>query len=406
MERIGLAGLAPEVVTERLAGHLSPYLKYLGRTELTSHFVAMVKGLLSDLERKSILPICSAFSKDSELRNMQNFMNRSVWDHEGMLGEYQREIGALLSHPRAMITGDSRDFIKKGDMSAGVARQRYGPTGRMENCQASVMVGLAGPNGYGLLDCGLFIPEKWFDEAHAERRVKCHFPERLEFKTRSATLSEMINEAAASGRFKGGHVGVGAAFGGDRDFLDSLPGRLARFAEVPASLQAFPSGPGMAVPERAGPGLEPIKPAPGGGPRSVKELIEGDGAPWSELAPATGARGPIVKADKSLRVIEERNGRPGRGVWLHARLYDDGSIKYALCDESMDAAPHDLRARAMTRRSIERCFGECEDLLGMGHYEVRTWHGWRRHMLLVFIAHLFIHKLRGEFLPNLNGYDS
>jgi hypothetical protein len=39
----------------------------------------------------------------------------------------------------------------------------------------------------------------------------------------------------------------------------------------------------------------------------------------------------------------------------------------------------------------------------MDHYEVRTWHGWHRHMLLVFIAHLFICKLRRGFSPAIDG---
>jgi len=33
----------------------------------------------------------------------------------------------------------------------------------------------------------------------------------------------------------------------------------------------------------------------------------------------------------------------------------------------------------------------------MDHYESRSWDGWRRHILLCFIAHLFVIKLRMEF---------
>jgi hypothetical protein len=49
------------------------------------------------------------------------------------------------------------------------------------------------------------------------------------------------------------------------------------------------------------------------------------------------------------------------------------------------------------RWSIEQCFNECKDYLGMDHYESRSWDGWHRHMLLCFIAHLFVTKLRMEF---------
>ena len=72
-------------------------------------------------------------------------------------------------------------------------------------------------------------------------------------------------------------------------------------------------------------------------------------------------------------------------------------MKYALCNESPDVTAEDLRRPALMRWSIEQCFKECKDYLGLDHYESRSWIGWRRHMLLCFIAHLFIIKLRMEY---------
>jgi hypothetical protein len=51
----------------------------------------------------------------------------------------------------------------------------------------------------------------------------------------------------------------------------------------------------------------------------------------------------------------------------------------------------------LTRWSIEQCFEECKKHLGMDHYEVRTWQGWRRHILMTLIAHLLVIKLRRKF---------
>ena len=33
----------------------------------------------------------------------------------------------------------------------------------------------------------------------------------------------------------------------------------------------------------------------------------------------------------------------------------------------------------------------------MDHYEVRSWPGWHRHILITLIAHLFVNKLRRQF---------
>jgi hypothetical protein len=110
-----------------------------------------------------------------------------------------------------------------------------------------------------------------------------------------------------------------------------------------------------------------------------------------------GAKGPVITNDKFLRVVEVRDKKPGKNVWLYIRKLADGKIKYALCNESVDATAEDIRRPALMRWAIEQCFKECKDYLGMDHYESRSWHGWRRHMLLCTIAHLFVIKLRMEF---------
>jgi len=49
------------------------------------------------------------------------------------------------------------------------------------------------------------------------------------------------------------------------------------------------------------------------------------------------------------------------------------------------------------RWSIERSFLEAKELLGMDHYEHRSWRGWHRHMLHIFVAHAFLQKIRLKF---------
>jgi SRSO17 transposase len=397
LDDLGVAKIEPEALSIKLRDHLERYIPYLTREELKKHMVNMVKGLLSDLERKSVEPICLAFAGPGEHRNMTNFMTRSPWDDQGMLAEYQKEIGGLLSDPAGMITGDGCDFPKKGSMSAGVARQHCGPLGKVDNCQAGVMVGCAGPRGCGLADFGLFMPEKWFGDDYAERRGKCRVPKELEFKTKNAMLSEMIGKLHRSGCFKGKYVGVDAGFGRDHSFLDSLPPELIYFADVPSDCRLFKERPEVAVPEYRGRGRRPTEPVPAFPARAVKDVIADESEPWNDVVLGMGSKGPVVARDKCVKVVESRDGKPGKDVWLYARMLEDGKMKYSLCNESMDAALADVRAPALMRWSIEQCFRECKDHLGMDHYEVRTWHGWRRHMLLTLIAHLFVIKLRLSF---------
>jgi hypothetical protein len=62
--------------------------------------------------------------------------------------------------------------------------------------------------------------------------------------------------------------------------------------------------------------------------------------------------------DKCIKVVEVRNHKPGKDVWLYVRRLEDGSLKYALCNESMDKPLELVRTPALMRWSIEQCFKE------------------------------------------------
>jgi hypothetical protein len=88
---------------------------------------------------------------------------------------------------------------------------------------------------------------------------------------------------------------------------------------------------------------------------------------------------------------------PFKDVWLYICRLEDNSMKYALCNAPADTSTTDIRKPALMRWSIEQCFRECKEYLGTDHYEVRSWTGWHRHILITLIAHLFVIKLRRQF---------
>ena len=49
------------------------------------------------------------------------------------------------------------------------------------------------------------------------------------------------------------------------------------------------------------------------------------------------------------------------------------------------------------RWPIEQCFEECKNELGLDHYEGRSWNTWYRHTLLIFVAQLFLTRLRLKY---------
>ena len=70
-----------------------------------------------------------------------------------------------LGDPGAVLAVDETGFLKKGRMSAGVARQYTGTAGRVENCQVGVFLAYCAPDGArALIDRELYLPAKWADD--------------------------------------------------------------------------------------------------------------------------------------------------------------------------------------------------------------------------------------------------
>lgn len=98
-----------------------------------------------------------------------------------------------------------------------------------------------------------------------------------------------------------------------------------------------------------------------------------------------------------LRVIEARDGQPHQELWLLMRRDKDGTCQYWLSNAPRNTSLEEM-ARAVTLRwTIEQCFQEAKGELGMDHYELRSWQGWHRHMLYVFLAMLFLLEVRQAF---------
>src|SRR5260221_13323925 len=56
----------------------------------------------------------------------------------------------------------------------------------------------------------------------------------------------------------------------------------------------------------------------------------------------------------------------------------------------------ELAGAAGLRWTIEECFQRAKDDLGLDHCEVRSWHGWHRHMSLCMAAAAFLAKLAAD----------
>ena len=118
---------------DRLTRFLNRYLPLFYRQEQRDHAAIVVRGLLSDLERKSAEPI--ARQAGLPRKNVQYFIGRGEWDDDAVMAEVRRHVVAELADPKAVLVVDGSAFPKKGVESCGVARQWCGRLGKIDNCQ-------------------------------------------------------------------------------------------------------------------------------------------------------------------------------------------------------------------------------------------------------------------------------
>jgi SRSO17 transposase len=343
------------------------------RIEQRGHGLCYLQGLLSEMDRKSMEPIALKFMGEKGVRNLQRFMSDYKWDEELIARCHKEEVSAELSTPDGVFSVDSSENVKKGKESVGVARQYCGRLGKIENSQSGVYLAYASPKGYALIDRRLYMPEIWFNEEHEERRQKCKVPEELVFKKKTELASEMINEICASNLFPGRWITCDTIFGNSPEFLERLPKEMNYLADVPNTYKVRLKNEQSAV--RVS---------------DVAKNIE-----WVYTKLTEGSKGPIFGYVNRIRVFVTNSFGMQEERWLFLRKnHDTGEIKYQISNAVEDIPLKEMIRVSTLRWPIEQSFQEGKSELGMGDYEHRSWPAWHRHMTYVFLAQLFLLRIR------------
>ncbi|MER8874006.1 IS701 family transposase, partial [Mesorhizobium sp. M0814] len=135
-------------------------------------------------------------------------------------------LGPLLCRPMVHEDGvlivDETGFVKKGDRSAGVARQYSGTAGRIENSQVGVFLAYASRYGQALVDRRLYLPESWTRDR--ARCARASIPEMVEFATKPKMARAMV-EAALDAGVPCAYVLGDAVYGADSSLRRMLEAR-------------------------------------------------------------------------------------------------------------------------------------------------------------------------------------
>jgi SRSO17 transposase len=382
------------------------------RSEARAHFLDYMVGQYSPLARKSIEPMALAV-EGGRIRSLQRFLSETVWDEEQMRWNYHQLVADEFGEPDGVLMFDESAFVKKGQDSAGVARQYCGTLGKVENCQVGVFAGYASRQGYVLVDQRLFLPEVWFGPLYAARRVKCQVPDELQFQTKPQLAAAMLQGIRQAGILPFRYIVADSVYGNSPDFLAALDACVGTTALVaissetrcwlqrPATQEQTYQYKGEERAKRHL--LSTVLP-----PQSVAALATTLPAwQWYRRTVSEGTKGPIEYDFARHRVILCKDGLPDRTVWLVIKRTRGPEPIYAY---AISNAPASTPFRTLVwlsgiRWAVEQCFEEGKTELGMAHDEVRKYAGWQHHMLLTMLAHFFLWYLKGRLGEKSTGTD-
>jgi SRSO17 transposase len=115
--------------------------------------------LLSTIPRKNGWQVAE-YAGDSTPKSIQHFLGRSQWDADQLRDDLREYVVDHLGQEDGVLIVDETGFLKKGAMSAGVARQYSGTAGRIENCQIGVFLAYRSSKGHALIDRDLYSPKR------------------------------------------------------------------------------------------------------------------------------------------------------------------------------------------------------------------------------------------------------
>ena len=397
-----ICNLAPRDVegfVERLSNYHASFASAFRRPEQQHWAQVYLRGLLSDLARKTIERI--ALTQAVKVRDLQHFIGQSAWDIAPVVDKHQLLLADTLGHPDGVMLIDESGIVKQGDDSVGVAPQYCGAVGKVANCQVGVFLGYASPTGYSLIASRLYLPEQWCNEQARGRRERCGVPEEVSFQTKPELALTLLREAIERGSLPFQWVAVDALYGNTPAFLDGVAA-LGKyyFAEIACDTQVWLRRPEVWLPPARGRGRPPSKARlryPFQRARRVDAIARRiKPVKWQQVCIKEGSKGPILAEIASVRVWNVREGLPGEEVWLVIRrdLEDPKVLKYYLSNAPASCPQATLVKMCGARWPVELCFAESKGELGMDHYETRSWLGWHHHMTLVALAHHFLVRLR------------
>jgi SRSO17 transposase len=307
---------------------------------------------------------------------MQHLLDRAKWDCDEVRDALRAYIVETLATPNAVLVVDETGFLKKGSHSVGVQRQYSGTAGRIENCQVGVFLTYTSSKGHTLLDRELYLPKSWMQDP--QRCRAADIPDEVSFATKPELAARMLWRSLDVNLAVVWVVGD-TVYGSAQSLRTGLEARKQAYA--------------LAVPCKEYVEVQGTR-------RRVDRIARGLAREeWQERSAGVGSKGPRLFAWARVEfAAPEANG------WQHwlliRRSLDEGTkpaeMAYVLVFAPTGTSLEEMVEAFGARWTVEQCFEEGKGEVGLDEYEVRSWHGWFRHVTLSMVALAFLAALRAD----------
>jgi SRSO17 transposase len=389
--------------------YLAPFSRFFRRQEGRELSACYVTGLMMEGERKSVEPMSERVHASE--RGMQRLLTEVKWDYEGVFKEYRRQMLAETSDPQGVLVVDDTAFPKKGTHTVCVARQYCGALGKVANCQVGVSMSYVGQEVCWPYAMELYVPRSWDDLEDprcAMLRKETRMPQSAHYREKWQTALEQIELARQDG-VPHRTVVADAWYGNNPEFRKGLAEMGESYVVgVYSDTEVFIDSPLFMAPDPKSRGR--------GRPRKRPRLIETNPPPiklshlgfsleedaWERLELRRDSRGkPLVVEAASRRVWPAHGYRKGishEEVWLiierRKQSKEQFEFRYYFSNMPQNIPTLEIVRIFHERIWIEQGYQQLKEELGLDHHEGRSWIGWHRHVLLVFLAFGYLTRLR------------
>lgn len=345
------------------------------RRDTAQRAASYTKALLTNIERKNSWQMAEAVGFENPYA-FQHLLGRASWDHDAVRDALVSHAKEELGTKGAVLAIDETGFVKKGEASAGVARQYSGTAGRIENCQIGVFLSYSTAKGHTLIDRELYLPEAWTSDK--KRLASVGLDRKTKFQTKIQLARTMLERAYALG-VTADWVVADSVYGNDTKFRFWLEERRQFYVLAVSSAQHITHGFDRVA----------IGDVMAALPKNA----------WHRISIGTGSKG---------------QRRYDFAATLVPHPYDDDVKRWAICRRPIDNptdptyflafTPADVTltdiAKAIGRRwQVEECFETAKGEVGLDQYEVRSAVGWYRHMTLAMVAQYVLVASRSRVFP-------